>query len=190
MMISIVTFFWKCPSQQSCFIRNSFSQSFTICFFGKGHSKAIVIFFSADPSFKCFNATEVVQNDFLLSFIKNILLFPNCTSVQAKCYSCILRYPFLNFQKPWSDIQIDHCIEHVQLLWSLQVKVVKCTVGGICVDISFNQTAGLCALYFLEQVQLYILYSNFLHIHLFFLFITFILLRKICCKTLISLDNH
>ncbi|XP_019103597.1 uncharacterized protein LOC104887647 isoform X3 [Beta vulgaris subsp. vulgaris] len=37
-----------------------------------------------------------------------------------------------------------------------QVKVVKCTVGGICVDISFNQTAGLCALYFLEQVDRYI----------------------------------
>ncbi|XP_021737950.1 uncharacterized protein LOC110704474 [Chenopodium quinoa] len=37
-----------------------------------------------------------------------------------------------------------------------QVKIVKCTVGGICVDISFNQTAGLCALYFLEQVDRFI----------------------------------
>lgn len=37
-----------------------------------------------------------------------------------------------------------------------QVRVVKCTVGGICVDISFNQTAGLCAFYFLEQVDRFI----------------------------------
>ncbi|XP_021758199.1 uncharacterized protein LOC110723179 [Chenopodium quinoa] len=37
-----------------------------------------------------------------------------------------------------------------------QVKIVKCTVGGICVDISFNQTTGLCSLYFLEQVDRFI----------------------------------
>ncbi|KAK9741831.1 hypothetical protein RND81_03G131700 [Saponaria officinalis] len=37
-----------------------------------------------------------------------------------------------------------------------QVKVVKCTVHNIAVDISFNQTAGLCALYFLEQVDQFI----------------------------------
>ncbi|KAJ8437282.1 hypothetical protein Cgig2_010107 [Carnegiea gigantea] len=35
-----------------------------------------------------------------------------------------------------------------------QVRVVKCTVDDIAVDISFNQTAGLCALCFLEQVKL------------------------------------
>ncbi|OMO63660.1 hypothetical protein CCACVL1_22365 [Corchorus capsularis] len=34
-----------------------------------------------------------------------------------------------------------------------QVKVVKCTVDNIPVDISFNQTAGLSALCFLEQVD-------------------------------------
>ncbi|KAL9247834.1 hypothetical protein vseg_021220 [Gypsophila vaccaria] len=37
-----------------------------------------------------------------------------------------------------------------------QVRVVKCTVHGIAVDISFNQTAGLCAMYFLEQVDQFI----------------------------------
>ncbi|XP_074286444.1 uncharacterized protein LOC141611733 isoform X2 [Silene latifolia] len=37
-----------------------------------------------------------------------------------------------------------------------QVRVVKCTVHDIAVDISFNQTAGLCALYFLEQVDQFI----------------------------------
>ncbi|XP_057521248.1 uncharacterized protein LOC130801417 [Amaranthus tricolor] len=34
-----------------------------------------------------------------------------------------------------------------------QVRVVKCTVDGICVDISFNQTAGLYALYFFDKVD-------------------------------------
>ncbi|KEH35564.1 putative polynucleotide adenylyltransferase [Medicago truncatula] len=34
-----------------------------------------------------------------------------------------------------------------------QVRVVKCTVKNIAVDISFNQMAGLCALRFLEQVD-------------------------------------
>uniref|UniRef100_A0A7C9E525 Polynucleotide adenylyltransferase n=1 Tax=Opuntia streptacantha TaxID=393608 RepID=A0A7C9E525_OPUST len=37
-----------------------------------------------------------------------------------------------------------------------QVRVVKCTVDDIAVDISFNQTAGLCALCFLEQVDRFI----------------------------------
>ncbi|KAJ8771050.1 hypothetical protein K2173_023375 [Erythroxylum novogranatense] len=34
-----------------------------------------------------------------------------------------------------------------------QVKIVKCCVKNISVDISFNQMAGLCALCFLEQVD-------------------------------------
>lgn len=34
-----------------------------------------------------------------------------------------------------------------------QVKIVKCTIKNISVDISFNQMAGLCALCFLEQVD-------------------------------------
>ncbi|KAL5569725.1 hypothetical protein UlMin_026300 [Ulmus minor] len=34
-----------------------------------------------------------------------------------------------------------------------QVKIVKCTVRDIAVDISFNQMAGLCTLCFLEQVD-------------------------------------
>lgn len=35
-------------------------------------------------------------------------------------------------------------------LW--QVKLVKCLVQNIVVDISFNQLGGLCTLCFLEQV--------------------------------------
>uniref|UniRef100_A0A2P2MG45 Uncharacterized protein MANES_07G140200 n=1 Tax=Rhizophora mucronata TaxID=61149 RepID=A0A2P2MG45_RHIMU len=34
-----------------------------------------------------------------------------------------------------------------------KVKIVKCFVSNIPVDISFNQMAGLCALFFLEQVD-------------------------------------
>ncbi|PON79022.1 PAP/25A-associated [Parasponia andersonii] len=34
-----------------------------------------------------------------------------------------------------------------------QVKIVKCTVKNIAVDISFNQVAGLCTLCFMEQVD-------------------------------------
>ncbi|CAA7028847.1 unnamed protein product [Microthlaspi erraticum] len=43
-----------------------------------------------------------------------------------------------------------------------QVKVIKCRIRNISVDISFNQTAGLCALCFLEQVD-----QNFGKDHLF-----------------------
>ncbi|CAO2820741.1 unnamed protein product [Amaranthus hypochondriacus] len=34
-----------------------------------------------------------------------------------------------------------------------QVRIVKCTVDDVCVDISFNQTAGVYALYFFDQVD-------------------------------------
>lgn len=40
--------------------------------------------------------------------------------------------------------------EYGGFLW--QVKLVKCLVQNIVVDISFNQLGGLCTLCFLEQV--------------------------------------
>lgn len=40
--------------------------------------------------------------------------------------------------------------EYCGFLW--QVKLVKCLVQNIVVDISFNQLGGLCTLCFLEQV--------------------------------------
>lgn len=43
-------------------------------------------------------------------------------------------------------------VKDVQFIHA-QVKVVKCTVKNIPVDISFNQMAGLCTLCFLEQVD-------------------------------------
>ncbi|OAY46386.1 uncharacterized protein LOC110619339 isoform X3 [Manihot esculenta] len=43
-------------------------------------------------------------------------------------------------------------IKDVQYIQA-QVKIVKCCVKDISVDISFNQLAGLCALCFLEQVD-------------------------------------
>lgn len=41
-----------------------------------------------------------------------------------------------------------HCLP----LISVQVKIIKCLVGNIVVDISFNQLGGLCTLCFLEEV--------------------------------------
>lgn len=34
----------------------------------------------------------------------------------------------------------------------IQVRLIKCTIENIVVDISFNQTGGICALCFLELV--------------------------------------
>lgn len=36
---------------------------------------------------------------------------------------------------------------------SIQVKLLKCLVDNIVVDISFNQLGGLCTLNFLEEVD-------------------------------------
>lgn len=43
------------------------------------------------------------------------------------------------------------CFEMLGVLY-LQVKLVKCIVQNIVVDISFNQLGGLCTLCFLEKV--------------------------------------
>jgi hypothetical protein len=37
-------------------------------------------------------------------------------------------------------------------LYHAQVKIIKCLVDNIVVDISFNQVGGLCTLCFLDQV--------------------------------------
>lgn len=39
------------------------------------------------------------------------------------------------------------------LLICFQVKIIKCLVENIVVDISFNQLGGLCTLCFLEEVS-------------------------------------
>ncbi|XP_019229883.1 PREDICTED: uncharacterized protein LOC109210861 isoform X2 [Nicotiana attenuata] len=49
----------------------------------------------------------------------------------------------------------DFLVEDVHYI-PAQVKIVKCFVQHISVDISFNQVAGLCSLSFLEQVNHYI----------------------------------
>ena len=38
-------------------------------------------------------------------------------------------------------------------LWHLQVKLLKCLVDNLVVDVSFNQLGGLCALNFLEEIN-------------------------------------
>ncbi|KAL3753427.1 hypothetical protein ACJRO7_000772 [Eucalyptus globulus] len=43
-------------------------------------------------------------------------------------------------------------VKDVQLIWA-EVKLVKCIIQNIVVDISFNQLGGLCTLCFLEQVD-------------------------------------
>ncbi|GLU17866.1 hypothetical protein SLE2022_342160 [Rubroshorea leprosula] len=43
-------------------------------------------------------------------------------------------------------------VKDVQLIWA-EVKLVKCLVQNIVVDISFNQLGGLCTLCFLERVD-------------------------------------
>ena len=49
-----------------------------------------------------------------------------------------------------------------------QVKLVKCIVQNIVVDISFNQIGGLCTLCFLEKVQSESFWSNFKYLALYF----------------------
>jgi hypothetical protein len=39
------------------------------------------------------------------------------------------------------------------ILFSLQVKLVKCYVNGVPIDLSSNQVGGLCTLCFLEEVD-------------------------------------
>ncbi|GAB4832047.1 hypothetical protein Ancab_006065 [Ancistrocladus abbreviatus] len=61
----------------------------------------------------------------------------------------------------WSSNNADSdevwCSSHFLLQYtSPLVKVVKCTVGSVSIDISFNQTAGLSALSFLEQVDQFV----------------------------------
>lgn len=41
-------------------------------------------------------------------------------------------------------------------MYHVQVKIIKCLVENIVVDISFNQVGGLCTLCFLEEVCSYI----------------------------------
>ncbi|KAI4302646.1 hypothetical protein MLD38_038366 [Melastoma candidum] len=43
-------------------------------------------------------------------------------------------------------------VKDVQLIWA-EVKLVKCIIQNIVVDISFNQIGGLCTLCFLEQID-------------------------------------
>ena len=47
-------------------------------------------------------------------------------------------------------IQLQH---HLHALRQAQVKLLKCLVDNIVVDISFNQLGGLCTLAFLEEID-------------------------------------
>jgi hypothetical protein len=47
-----------------------------------------------------------------------------------------------------------HLVPLILFVNHAQVKLIKCLVDNIVVDISFNQVGGLCTLSFLEQVCL------------------------------------
>ncbi|KAI4338931.1 hypothetical protein MLD38_023935 [Melastoma candidum] len=48
--------------------------------------------------------------------------------------------------------EAEFLVKDVQLIWA-EVKLVKCIIQNIVVDISFNQIGGLCTLCFLEQID-------------------------------------
>ncbi|XP_057486675.1 uncharacterized protein LOC130772804 isoform X1 [Actinidia eriantha] len=50
------------------------------------------------------------------------------------------------------NMAAEFIVKDVQLIWA-EVKLVKCIIQNIVVDISFNQLGGLCTLCFLEQVD-------------------------------------
>jgi hypothetical protein len=47
------------------------------------------------------------------------------------------------------------CAFLICFMYHAQVKIIKCLVENIVVDISFNQVGGLCTLCFLEEVCSY-----------------------------------
>jgi hypothetical protein len=48
------------------------------------------------------------------------------------------------------------CVILACFMYNIQVKIIKCLVENIVVDISFNQVGGLCTLCFLEEVCSYL----------------------------------
>jgi len=85
----------------------------------------------------------------------------NSYTCRVKLQGCVFHLPL------WHVI---YCFAHRSNYlnyMSIQVRLVKCTIGNIIVDISFNQTGGICALCFLELVinAFYCVKSYFKHIH-------------------------
>uniref|UniRef100_A0ACD5XKC9 Uncharacterized protein n=1 Tax=Avena sativa TaxID=4498 RepID=A0ACD5XKC9_AVESA len=59
-------------------------------------------------------------------------------------------YSILGSGKQETDAEFEvKDLEHIDA----EVRLIKCTIGNIIVDISFNQTGGICALCFLELVD-------------------------------------
>ncbi|KAL8142482.1 hypothetical protein V2J09_015514 [Rumex salicifolius] len=58
-------------------------------------------------------------------------------------------------EKEENNEDAEYCVREVQLIHA-EVKLVKCLVNNIVVDISFGQLSGLCTLCFLEKVDLHI----------------------------------
>ncbi|XP_010523799.1 PREDICTED: uncharacterized protein LOC104802065 isoform X2 [Tarenaya hassleriana] len=58
-------------------------------------------------------------------------------------------------EKEEKNENAEFCVKEVQYIQA-EVKIIKCLVENIVVDISFNQLGGLCTLCFLEEVDHYI----------------------------------
>lgn len=87
----------------------------------------------------------------------------NCSLVSSPalfsvCYSCITNFILLFLANSYL-LFIYWILSYFLSSWCFiliwQVKLVKCIVQNIVVDISFNQIGGLCTLCFLEQVGIF-----------------------------------
>jgi hypothetical protein len=69
-------------------------------------------------------------------------------------FPCLLsgNIPYLRICHLYTYFSIHLCHS---LMFHVQVKIIKCLVENIVVDISFNQVGGLCTLCFLEEVCSY-----------------------------------
>ncbi|KAH8516935.1 hypothetical protein H0E87_005045 [Populus deltoides] len=67
----------------------------------------------------------------------------------AKCFPCQVRDMLENEEK---NENAEFRVKEVQYIQA-EVKIIKCLVENIVVDISFNQLGGLCTLCFLEEVD-------------------------------------
>jgi len=91
--------------------------------------------------------TFIYQYSLYLYWIFYLSMMPN---VRLWCNICELIFFLFN-------LIVDIFIVHMFGVLFLQVKLVKCIVQDIVVDISFNQLGGLSTLCFLEKVLQFVL---------------------------------
>jgi hypothetical protein len=85
---------------------------------------------------------------FLLNTQKNASDISSSTPHFSFFRECIMLYDLSLTSYCFSSF----CVILICILYHAQVKIIKCLVDNIAVDISFNQVGGLCTLCFLEEV--------------------------------------